>query len=107
MRGTHDAMPPGQNWPKRKPGRFFSRRHQIEVRFGQPIRPESEAERREVMEEIREFFDRDQTPEVDLLVMHRVLEEFEARHPGEASQRFRRAVLPEAADEPRSRVAAD
>ena len=37
VRGTHDAMPPGQNWPKRKPGRFFSRRHQIEVRFGQPI----------------------------------------------------------------------
>ena len=51
VRGTHDAMPPGQNWPKRKPGRFFSRRHQLEVRFGQPIRPESEEARREVMEE--------------------------------------------------------
>jgi 1-acyl-sn-glycerol-3-phosphate acyltransferase len=107
VRGTHAAMPPGQNWPKRKPGRFFSRRHQLEVRFGHPIQPESEAARHEVMDEVREFFDRDQTPEVDLLVMHRVLEDFEARHPGEASRRFRRAVVPVAADEPRSRVAAD
>jgi len=107
VRGTHDAMPPGQNWPKRKPGRFFSRRHQIEVRFGQPIVPESEEARREVMDEIREFWERDQTPEVDLLVMHRVLEDFEARHPGEASRRFRRAVVPEAAVEPHSPVAAD
>ena len=39
--------------------------------------------------------------------MHRVLEDFEARHPGEASLRFRRAVVPEAAAEPRSPVAAD
>jgi 1-acyl-sn-glycerol-3-phosphate acyltransferase len=107
VRGTHDAMPPGQNWPKRKPGRFFfSRRHKIEVRFGQPIVPSSEDARREVMDEIREFWERDQTPEVDLLVMHRVLEDFEARHPGEASLRFRRAVVPEAAVEPRSPVAA-
>ena len=107
VRGTHDAMPPGQNWPKRKPGRFVSRRHKIEVRFGEPIEPESEDARREVMDEIREFWERDQTPEVDLLVMHRVLEDFEARHPGEASPRFRRAVVPEAAVEPRSPVAAD
>ena len=103
----HDAMPPGQNWPKRRPGRFFSRRHQLEVRFGEPIRPQSETERREVMEEVREFWERDQTPEVDLLVMHRVLEDFEARNPGQASLRFRRAVVPEAAAEPRSPVAAD
>ena len=107
VRGTHDAMPPGQNWPKRKPGRFVSRRHKIEVRFGEPITPESEEARREVMDEIREFWERDETPEVDLLVMHRVLEDFEARHPGEASLRFRRAVVPEAAVEPRSPVAAD
>jgi hypothetical protein len=100
-------MPPGQNWPKRKPGRLFSRRHKIEVRFGQPIEPESEAVRREVMDEIREFWERDQTPEVDVLVMHRVLEDFEARHPGEASLRFRRVVVPETAVEPRSPVAAD
>ena len=40
--GTHEAMPPGQNWPKRKPGRFFSRRHKVEVRFGEPIAPRDE-----------------------------------------------------------------
>ena len=39
VRGTHDAMPPGQNWPKRRPGRLFSRRHKVEVRFGPPIPP--------------------------------------------------------------------
>ena len=27
VHGTHTAMPPGRNWPKRLPGRFFSRRH--------------------------------------------------------------------------------
>ena len=59
------------------------------------------------MAEIREFWECDQTPEVDLLVMHRVLEDFEARHPGEATPRFRRAVVPEVAAEPRSPVAAD
>ena len=107
VRGTHDAMPPGQNWPKRKPGRLFSRRHKIEVRFGRPIEPESEAARREVMDEIRQFWESDQTPEVDLLVMHRVLEDFEARHPGEASLRFKRVVVPEAPVEPRSPVAVD
>ena len=37
--GTHDAMPPGQNWPKRKPGKLLSRRHKVEVRFGRPIAP--------------------------------------------------------------------
>src|SRR3954467_9054292 len=34
VKGTHDAMPPGQNWPKRKRGRLFSRRHRMEVHFG-------------------------------------------------------------------------
>jgi 1-acyl-sn-glycerol-3-phosphate acyltransferase len=56
--GTHTAMPPGQNWPQRLPGRFFSRRHQVEVRFGEPIRPRDVEDRREVMDEVREFWDR-------------------------------------------------
>lgn len=107
VRGTHDAMPPGQNWPKRKPGRFVSRRHKIEVRFGDPIQPRGADARREVMDEVREFWERDQTLELDLLVMHRVLEDFEVRHPGEASPRFRRVVVPEPAVEQRSPVAAD
>jgi hypothetical protein len=51
-------MPPGQNWPKRKPGRIFSRRHRVEVRFGEPIRPREGEHRREVMARVREFWDR-------------------------------------------------
>src|SRR3954454_1065657 len=36
LKGTHDAMPPGRNWPKRVRG-FLSRRHRVEVYFGPPI----------------------------------------------------------------------
>jgi 1-acyl-sn-glycerol-3-phosphate acyltransferase len=60
--GTHDAMPPGQNWPKRRPGRIFSRRHKVEVRFGDPIAPRDESLRREVMDEVRKFWDRKGLP---------------------------------------------
>src|SRR5262245_61251787 len=56
--GTHEAMPPGQNWPKRLPGRFFSRRVKVEVRFGPPISPRDASERREVMAEVRDFWER-------------------------------------------------
>jgi 1-acyl-sn-glycerol-3-phosphate acyltransferase len=54
--GTHAAMPPGLNWPKRLPGRFFSRRHQVLVRFGEPIWPGVDEHRTEVMARVREFF---------------------------------------------------
>ena len=56
--GTHEAMPPGKNWPQRIPGRFFSRRHEVEVRFGAPIRPRSAEDRHEVMDEVRAFWSR-------------------------------------------------
>src|ERR671919_425148 len=56
--GTHAAMPPGQNWPKRRPGRLFSRRHKVEVRFGAPIAPRTVEERKEVMDEVRAFWER-------------------------------------------------
>jgi len=61
--GTHEAMPPGQNWPKRVRGRFFSRRVKVEVRFGPPILPRDPADRREVMAEVREFWEREGLPE--------------------------------------------
>jgi 1-acyl-sn-glycerol-3-phosphate acyltransferase len=87
--GTHDAMPPGQNWPKRKPGSILSRRHKVEVRFGHPIRSRDEEHRREVMDEVRAFWDRKGLPADadgaagqpahDVLVMHRALREHEAR----------------------------
>jgi 1-acyl-sn-glycerol-3-phosphate acyltransferase len=38
VKGTHEAMPPGRNWPRRVRG-FFSRRHRLEVHFGPPIVP--------------------------------------------------------------------
>ena len=38
--GTRAAMPPGRLWPKRLHGKVFSRRHRIDVSFGEPIPPE-------------------------------------------------------------------
>jgi 1-acyl-sn-glycerol-3-phosphate acyltransferase len=94
--GTHEAMPPGQNWPKRKPGRIFSRRHKIEVRFGRPIPPREESERRDVMDEVRAFWERKGRPQGvaappvahDAILIHRVLRDYEARHAGEPVLRF-------------------
>jgi 1-acyl-sn-glycerol-3-phosphate acyltransferase len=83
--GTHEAMPPGQNWPKRKPGRLLSRRHKVEVRFGDPIHPRDESERRQVMDEVREFWGREglpaqpKPPAHDVLLMHTALRAYEAR----------------------------
>jgi 1-acyl-sn-glycerol-3-phosphate acyltransferase len=56
--GTHQAMPPGQNWPRRIPARFLSRRHEVEVRFGKPIRPRDAEHRHEAMDEVRAFWER-------------------------------------------------
>jgi len=101
--GTHDAMPPGQNWPKRKPGRLLSRRHRVEVRFGRPIRPRDEQHRREVMDEVRAFWDRKGLPEADtaaapvvhdVLLMRRALREYETRHASEPTLRFEHGVPP-------------
>jgi 1-acyl-sn-glycerol-3-phosphate acyltransferase len=55
--GTHDAMPPGRNWPRRLKGRFISRRHEVEVHFGAPITPAEGEHRHEVMERVRAFLE--------------------------------------------------
>jgi 1-acyl-sn-glycerol-3-phosphate acyltransferase len=55
VQGTAEAMPPGQGWPKRLRGKFFSRRHKIEVRFGDPITPEGDVAA--TIERVQEFFD--------------------------------------------------
>jgi 1-acyl-sn-glycerol-3-phosphate acyltransferase len=60
--GTHEAMPPGRNWPQRIPSRFLSRRHEVEVRFGAPIRPRSAEGRHEVMDEVLAFWNRKGLP---------------------------------------------
>jgi 1-acyl-sn-glycerol-3-phosphate acyltransferase len=53
--GTRQAMPPGRRWMHRKPARFISRRHPVQVRFGAPIRPRPGEDRTEVMERVRLF----------------------------------------------------
>jgi 1-acyl-sn-glycerol-3-phosphate acyltransferase len=57
VKGTHEAMPPGRNWPKRLKGRFVSRRHKVEVRFGEPIRPRAGEHGSEVMARVRAFYE--------------------------------------------------
>src|SRR5829696_569181 len=98
--GTHEAMPPGQNWPKRRPGRMLSRRHKVEVRFGHPIAPRDESERREVMDDVRAFWDRKGRPEGvkktpaahDVLLIHDALRAYEARHGGPPAPLFEPAA---------------
>jgi len=98
--GTHDAMPPGQNWPKRRPGRLLSRRHKVEVRFGRPIEPRDESDRREVMDDVRAFWERKGRPEGvkttpvahDVLLIHDALRAYEARHGAPPAPRFEPAA---------------
>jgi 1-acyl-sn-glycerol-3-phosphate acyltransferase len=98
--GTHDAMPPGQNWPQRRPGRLFSRRHPVEVRFGQPIHARDPEQRREVMAEVLDFWERQGRPAQggpaagahDVLLIHQVLEDYEARHAAAPTLRFDKGV---------------
>jgi 1-acyl-sn-glycerol-3-phosphate acyltransferase len=53
--GTGEAMPPGAVWPKRMRGRLFSRRHRVEVTFGEPILPQSDTNA--LIECVQRFFE--------------------------------------------------
>jgi 1-acyl-sn-glycerol-3-phosphate acyltransferase len=53
--GTRDAMPPGRLWPKRLRGKLLSKRHRIEVSFGEPIRPNGDATA--LIERVQRFFE--------------------------------------------------
>jgi 1-acyl-sn-glycerol-3-phosphate acyltransferase len=55
LKGTHDAMPPGRNWPSRR--HFIARRHRVEVHFGEPIWPGRDEHRHEVMDRVRSFLE--------------------------------------------------
>ena len=104
VHGTQDAMPPGQNWPKRRPARFFPRRHQVGVHFGRPIRSRDEEHRREVMDEVRAFWERKGLPEEpdtatapqahDVLLIHKALQEYEARHAAVPTLRLEHGMPP-------------
>jgi 1-acyl-sn-glycerol-3-phosphate acyltransferase len=52
--GTRDAMPPGRFWPKRIQGLLFSRRHKVDISFGEPISPGPDPSA--VVESLQEFF---------------------------------------------------
>jgi 1-acyl-sn-glycerol-3-phosphate acyltransferase len=98
--GTHDAMPPGQNWPKLRRGKLFPRRHRIEVRFGEPIAPRDPAQRRDVMAEVQAFWERKGLPEDgrdpseihDVLLIHEVLRIHEAAAARKRTGRFEKVV---------------
>ena len=53
--GTHEAMPPGRFWPKRLRGRVISRRHRVEIVFGEPIAPAPDATA--LTERVQRFFE--------------------------------------------------
>jgi 1-acyl-sn-glycerol-3-phosphate acyltransferase len=55
--GTAAAMPPGQIWPKRIRGKLglLTRRHRIEVSFGEPIPPQEDTTA--LFERVQSFFD--------------------------------------------------
>jgi 1-acyl-sn-glycerol-3-phosphate acyltransferase len=55
--GTHEVMPVGRYWMRRRPAKPLPRRRPIEIRFGAPIRPDDDEHRTEVMERVRAFFD--------------------------------------------------
>jgi 1-acyl-sn-glycerol-3-phosphate acyltransferase len=55
VKGTHEAMPPGQLWPHR---RLFDRRHRVEIHFGEPI-PTSPKDTAEVTKRIQAFLQRE------------------------------------------------
>jgi 1-acyl-sn-glycerol-3-phosphate acyltransferase len=55
VKGTHEAMPPGRNWPHKR--WLFARRHRIEIHFGPPIWPGAEEHRTDVMGRVRSFLE--------------------------------------------------
>ncbi|HZE06816.1 MAG TPA: lysophospholipid acyltransferase family protein [Solirubrobacteraceae bacterium] len=53
--GTGEAMPPGRMWPKRMRGSLLTKRHRIEVSFGEPIPPVSDTAA--LIERVQRFFE--------------------------------------------------
>ena len=94
--GTHEAMPPGQSWPKRLRGRPFPRRHRAVVKFGDPIPPRDPSQRRDVMAEVQAFWERkgeplEPRPPVaihDVLLIHEVLRAHELAAERDGARRF-------------------
>ena len=55
VKGTHDAMPPGRNWPKKR--WLLARRYRLEVHFGAPIWPRPDEHRSAIMSRVKAFLE--------------------------------------------------
>jgi 1-acyl-sn-glycerol-3-phosphate acyltransferase len=55
--GTRAVMPPGRFWPKRLHGKVISKRHRVQVSFGEPIKPADDAGA--VTDRVQRFFEQD------------------------------------------------
>jgi 1-acyl-sn-glycerol-3-phosphate acyltransferase len=55
--GTRAVMPPGRAWPKRLRGKVVSKRHRVQVAFGEPITELDDAG--DVIERVQRFFEDD------------------------------------------------
>jgi 1-acyl-sn-glycerol-3-phosphate acyltransferase len=55
--GTSAVMPPGRFWPRRLHGKIMSRRHKVQISFGDPIKPLDDPSA--VIEHVQRFFDAD------------------------------------------------
>jgi 1-acyl-sn-glycerol-3-phosphate acyltransferase len=53
--GTRAVMPPGRIWPKRLHGKVISKRHRVQVSFGEPIKPVEDAGA--VIDRVQRFFE--------------------------------------------------
>jgi 1-acyl-sn-glycerol-3-phosphate acyltransferase len=53
--GTRAVMPPGRFWPKRLHGKVISKRHRVQVSFGEPIKPAEDAG--DTTERVQRFFE--------------------------------------------------
>jgi 1-acyl-sn-glycerol-3-phosphate acyltransferase len=53
--GTRAVMPPGRLWPKRLHGKVISKRHRVQISFGEPIKPVEDAGA--VIERVQHFFE--------------------------------------------------
>jgi 1-acyl-sn-glycerol-3-phosphate acyltransferase len=53
--GTAAAMPPGRMWPRRLQGKLLTKRHRIEVSFGEPIPPNDDTAA--LIERVQTFFE--------------------------------------------------
>ena len=56
--GTNDAMPPGRSWPRRLRSGWRSRRHAVEVTFGDPIIVDDDTDIESIKDRVHAFFER-------------------------------------------------